>query len=104
LCVFDRNHYYCAWYDHDCMSLLSVVLFLRNFGFCPEIAWWACMCRQAAHHCWLSFGCFCLSCLAVGGIAPGGSYVYCCFTCFLEFLRVLGVPLGKLLYGNVNYS
>ena len=49
-------------------------------------------------------GVFCLSCFAVGGIPPGGSYDCCCFTCFLEFSRVLGVPLGKLLYGNVNYA
>jgi len=39
----------------------------------------------------------------VGGISPGGSNGCCCFTCFLEFLRVLGVPIGKLLYGNVIY-
>jgi len=56
--------------------------FCEILGICPETAWWACRCRQAAHQYWPSSGHFWLSCLAVGGIPPGGSYGCYCFTCF----------------------
>ena len=47
---------------------LLVGLFLRNSGIFAGTAWWACMCRQAAHQC-NSISGFCFELLG-GGLNP----------------------------------